>query len=204
MARIFGVTGGFGVGKSTFCRFLQDFGGIWIDADALTHDLYKPGKPGYEKIRGYFGEEYVSPKKGVLRTKLRRVVLKNPQKLWILNKLIHPLITSGVNKKVVQYMRSEAKHASIKQPIFIEAFYFEKNDLGKFVDEIILIERDPKLVLKTRKKEEKWNDEDIRRFMKLQPIYPRPARVIINSGTMKNLKAEAKKVYDRIITYGSV
>lgn len=192
MARIFGVTGGFGVGKSTFCRFLQDFGGIWIDADELTHELYLPEGQGYKKIAGYFGEEFVDPKKGVLRARLRRVVLKNPQKLWILNKLIHPLITSEVNK----HIRSVAKDATTKKPVFVEAFYFEKNDLGKFIDKIILIERDPKKVMKNRK--EKFPAEDIRRFKKLQPLYPRPASVIINNGTLKNLKAEAKKLYDRI------
>lgn len=130
-----------GSGKSTFCRILEKkFGFHWIDADAIVHDLYKPGQPGYQKIKDYFGAQFVG-KHGVLRGRLRRFVLKTPQKLWILNKIIHPLLAHELNKKIIH----------INGPICIEAFYFEPHDLGKFVDEVVVIDAPDEQILKRLK-----------------------------------------------------
>ena len=64
----------------------------------------------------------------------------------------------------------------------------EKKSLESAINYQEEFERDPKLVLQSRKKEEKWNDEDIRRFSKLQPLYPTPARVVQNNKSLKYLK----------------
>lgn len=142
--KIIGVSGVMGSGKSTFCRMLEKkFGFYWIDADAIVHDLYKPGQPGYQKIKDYFGAQFVG-KKGVLRGRLRRFVLKTPQKLWILNKIIHPLVAHELNKKIVH---SVGTYGSV----CIEAFYFEPHDLGKFVDQIIVVDASNEKILKRLK-----------------------------------------------------
>lgn len=100
---VIGVTGVIGSGKSTVCRYLEEkYGFHWIHADAIVHELYKFGGAGYKKIREYFGKNFVGPK-GVLRGRLRQFILKTPQKLWILNQLIHPLVIHEVNKKVAAY-----------------------------------------------------------------------------------------------------
>lgn len=180
---VIGITGGFGVGKSTVGRIFEKLGGYFLDADAITHALYHSGSVGYRKIEGYFGQEFVDSKKGVKRGKLRREVLKNPQKLWILNKLMHPLITHEMSKKIVQ---------SKRQFIFLESVYFEKADLGKLIDRLIEVRREADLVRKTRKREGKWNLEDIDRFMKLSQISPKPDIVLENNGTLDELEGKAE------------
>lgn len=184
MKLIIGITGSFGVGKSTVCRILEKLGAKWIESDAIVHELYKPGKSGYLKIAGYFGKEFVDPKKGVKRDKLRNVVLQNPQKLWILQKLIHPLVIHEASKKFVR----------LSQPVCLEAIYFEKEDLGKLVDKLIEVRRKPELVRKARVKEGKWNLEDIERFMRLSPIFPKPNFVIENNGTLEELEEKIRPI----------
>lgn len=146
---IVGVTGVIGSGKSTFCKFLAEkYGFHWIHADAITHELYKPEQPGYRKIKEYFGSQFVG-KHGVHRGRLRRFILKSPQKLWILNQLIHPLIVHEVNKKVVQLLRWTKTIRNEFVKICIEAIYFEPKDLGKFIDELIIVLcPDEKILLK--------------------------------------------------------
>ncbi|MBI2638444.1 dephospho-CoA kinase [Candidatus Peregrinibacteria bacterium] len=140
--KIIGVTGVIGSGKSAVCRILEEkFGFYWIDADKVVHELYLPGRPGYQKIKDYFGAQFVG-KKGVHRGRLRRFLLKTPQKLWILNKLIHPLVVHEMNKKIVQ---------SKGNRICIEAVYFEPNDLGKFVDQILVIDASDEQIFKRLK-----------------------------------------------------
>lgn len=186
---IVGITGGFGVGKSTVCRFLQELGAVWIEADEIVHELYKPGGLGYKKVAGYFGEEFVDAKRGVKRAKLRSVVLKNPQKLWILQKLIHPIITHEAQNQI---KRSKQKI------ICLESIYFEKDDLGRLVDIIVEIQRKPELIGKSRAQEKRWNLEDINRFMKLSPIFPKPDKIIENNQTLRCLKQEAGKLWQEL------
>ncbi len=176
---VIGVTGGFGAGKSSVCRMMSRLGALWIESDKIVHELYAPGKEGYKKIAGYFGKEFVDPKKGVKRDKLRRVVLQNPQKLWILEKLIHPALFHELNKKIVQ---------AEEKVICVESLYFEKDDLGKFVDKIIEIRRDPKLIRKSRTMEGRWDLDDINRFMRLSPIFPKADFIIENNGSFTDLE----------------
>lgn len=181
-AQIIGVTGVIGSGKSTVCRYLQEHCGFhWINADEITHDLYKIGQPGYKKIREYFGQQFVGLRE-VHRGRLRRLVLKSQQKLWILNKLMHPLIAHEVNKKIVQE-RQKARSAIlspfIKQTgtvqkkdapllVCIEAVYFEPGDLGKFIDQLFFVEAPDEVVMKrllSDKKRKKIPELDLRKLL---------------------------------------
>lgn len=146
---VVGVTGVIGSGKSTFCRFLKSkFGFKYIDADKIVHSLYKVGKPGYKKIEKYFGSRFVG-KSGVDRESLRKFLLKNPQKFRLINKFIHPLVAAEVNKKKVQL---KAQHKS-KTPLLIcvEAVYFERKNLGKFVNKIVTVDAPDSEILRRLK-----------------------------------------------------
>lgn len=138
---VIGVTGVIGSGKSTLCKFLcEKHGFYWINADAMVHELYKPDQAGYKKIKDYFGNQFVGPR-GVHRGRLRRFILKTPQKLWILNQLIHPLVVHEVNKKIGAYSGGNQRDSSLAHPalICIEAVYFEPKDLGRFIDELVIV-----------------------------------------------------------------
>ena len=139
---VLGVTGVIGSGRSTACRILRDeFGFHWIETDRIVAGMYLPGGIGYKKIKEYFGAQFVG-KNGVLRGRLRRAVLKNQQKLWILNKLMHPLIWHEVNKKIVQLKKEDSAAR-----ICVEALYFEPKDLGSYIDELVKIDASDRIIM---------------------------------------------------------
>lgn len=147
---VLGVTGVIGSGKSVLCRFLmKKHGFFWIETDKIVHELYQKGCLGYKKIKEVFGKEYVNQKE-VDRGKLRGFVLKNSKKLSVLNELIHPLVSREVYKKIVQIKRTNKTKKLIK--ICLEAVYFDKGNLGKFVDRMIVIGADEEIILKRIKK----------------------------------------------------
>jgi dephospho-CoA kinase len=178
---IIGVTGVIGAGKSKVCRFLQrKYGFYWIDADAIVHELYRAGMPGYRRIKEYFGD-FFAGKKEVNRGRLRKFILKSPQKLWILNKLMHSLILHEVNKKIVRisglagvtknygskfmdecknsrgemaenYRCKPAMPGVMSCCICIEAVYFEPQDLGKFIDQLLILDSPDESIIKRLKK----------------------------------------------------
>lgn len=195
---ILGVAGVIGSGKSTLCKFLQDkYGFYWIEADEIVHELYKAGQPGYKKIKGYFGEQFVDPRE-VYRGRLRRLVLKNQHKFWILNKLIHPLVLHEVNKKIVQ-----VKGAAEGLKICIEAFYFEKNDLGKFINQLVIVDASDEIILKRlyrgSKKYKKIPRDQLKILLKFQRKNLAPHGIRIrNKNTLENFYSEiAKKKFLR-------
>lgn len=189
---VIGVTGVIGSGKSTLCRFLAEgYGFHWIDADKICHELYKNGKPGYKKIKKYFGNHFVG-KQEVHRGMLRRFILKSPQKFYILNKLIHPLVTNKVNKKIVQLKKAYVKS---KKPlgICIEAVYFGPHDLGKFIDQLVSVDA-PDEVIFRRVKSRKIPAEQLRILLKFQRKNMPRKGIIIENNTSKNV------LYKKIIS----
>ncbi|MBI2453770.1 dephospho-CoA kinase [Candidatus Peregrinibacteria bacterium] len=164
-AFILGVTGVVGSGKSSLCRYLEaNLGFHWINADAIVHELYRKGEPGYEKIKNYFGSRYVD-KLGVNRNALRKFALKSPQKMWILNKLIHPLVFHIVNTKIAQIVRCNKAQNNIY--ICIEALYFDASDLGKYVDQLLVIDAPDDVILK-RLRERNIPEQELKTLLLFQ------------------------------------
>lgn len=214
---VIGVTGVIGSGKSTLCEFLcEKHGFYWINADAVVHELYRFGQPGYKKIKEYFGDQFVGPK-GVHRGRLRRFILKTHQKLWILNQLIHPLVVHEVNKKIAAYSggnrrfppRARHSFASLSRdsPLFpcfarlgnprdpslahpalicIEAVYFEPKDLGKFIDKLIIVNATDDIIMR-RLAKRKIPKKQLETLLKFQrKNLPKFGVRIENDSTLQN------------------
>jgi len=89
---IVGLTGGLGAGKTTIAGLFQSCGAIIIDADQLARDVVQPGKPAWKDIKRHFGPEVFHSNQTLNRQALAQVVFKNPAKLKILQKIIHPRV----------------------------------------------------------------------------------------------------------------
>jgi dephospho-CoA kinase len=48
---VVGLTGGIASGKSHACKVLGRLGAQVIDADAVAHEAYAPGRPLLQKVR---------------------------------------------------------------------------------------------------------------------------------------------------------
>ena len=57
MGKIIGITGGIASGKSTVTNFLRQKGFEVVDADAVVHQLQKPGGRLYQILVEHFGEK---------------------------------------------------------------------------------------------------------------------------------------------------
>ena len=57
MGKIIGITGGIASGKSTVTNFLRQQGFQVVDADAVVHQLQKPGGRLYQVLVQHFGQE---------------------------------------------------------------------------------------------------------------------------------------------------
>lgn len=79
MGKIIGITGGIASGKSTVTEFLRQKGFQVVDADAVVHQLQKPGGRLYQVLVEYFGEKVLLENGELNRPLLASLIFSNPE-----------------------------------------------------------------------------------------------------------------------------
>lgn len=118
---VVGVTGGLGCGKSTVCRFLSELGCALFESDRVAKELQLEDPEVIAGMRELFGNEiYSCDSNGQLsldRKAVASVVFSSPEKLELLNRLIHPRVYREFRKALLgaegQGVRILVKEAAI-------------------------------------------------------------------------------------------
>lgn len=92
MAYVVGLTGGIGSGKSTVGAMLAEHGAKIIDADAIVHELQRPGTEVFDKMVEAFGTEILAPDGTLDRAKLGSIVFADPEKRKLLESIVWPAV----------------------------------------------------------------------------------------------------------------
>ena len=79
MGKIIGITGGIASGKSTVTEFLRQKGFQVVDADAVVHQLQKPGGRLFQILVEHFGEKVLLENGELNRPLLASLIFSNPQ-----------------------------------------------------------------------------------------------------------------------------
>ncbi|MDV6169966.1 dephospho-CoA kinase [Flavobacterium sp. DG1-102-2] len=128
-ARLIGLTGGIGSGKTTIANFFKEQGiPLYIADDEAKTILYTPD--AVKEVREAFGKN-VFTNEMPDRSKLASVVFSDPEKLKTLNAIIHPKVKEHFQKWMEQ-------HNNEKFVIREAAILFES---GSYIDcdKIILV-----------------------------------------------------------------
>ena len=79
MGKIIGITGGIASGKSTVTNFLRQKGFQVVDADAVVHQLQKPGGRLFKALVQHFGQEIILENGELNRPLLASLIFSNPE-----------------------------------------------------------------------------------------------------------------------------
>src|SRR6187399_3223326 len=122
-----GLTGGLGSGKSTVAKIFETLGVPVYYADDAAKRLMNGDEHLKKRIVENFGKESYS---GNLlnRSWLASAVFNNPQKLALLNSLVHPVTIADAE----EWMKMQTTHYAIKEAALI----FE-TDAYKHLDYVI-------------------------------------------------------------------
>jgi dephospho-CoA kinase len=116
MTFVLGLTGSIGMGKSTTAKLFRDFGVPVHDADGAVHRLYQ------EKAVPLIGEHFPAAVAGgaVDRTILGAEVLDRPDRLKLLESIVHPLVRAVENEFICAAMKDGAGLVVLDIPLLFE------------------------------------------------------------------------------------
>ena len=90
--KVFGLTGGIGMGKSVAAQFLRERGARVVDTDEFARQLVEPGQPALAEIQTVFGNNVVAPNGELRRDQLARIVFADAAARKKLEAILHPRI----------------------------------------------------------------------------------------------------------------
>jgi dephospho-CoA kinase len=96
---VVGLTGGIGSGKSSVAQLFAERGIDVIDADAIAHELTRPGGGAIEAIGAAFGTEMLDPSGGLDRTRMRSRAFAEPEARKRLEAILHPMIRAETERR---------------------------------------------------------------------------------------------------------
>ena len=95
--KIIGLTGGIGTGKSTILNLFKKLGINTYNADESAKQIINSDTETIKSVKNVFGDDIYE--NGVLNTnKTSRIVFNNPEKLALLNSIIHPKVRVDFKK----------------------------------------------------------------------------------------------------------
>ncbi|MFF7354700.1 MULTISPECIES: dephospho-CoA kinase [Streptomyces] len=130
-----GLTGGIGAGKSEVSRLLVEHGAVLIDADRIAREVVAPGTPGLAAVVEAFGEEILTADGGLDRPKLGSIVFADPEKLAVLNSIVHPLV--GARSRELEDAAADDAVVIHDVPLLTE------NGLAPLYDLVVVVDASP-------------------------------------------------------------
>lgn len=188
-----GLSGGIGSGKSTVAKIFADLGAVVIDADAIAKEVLEPGQVGYENVLLAFGETLLDTFGNIDRKILASLVFQDAEKLLKLESIVHPAVITRVSE-----IRESLPDTSIV--VYDTPLLVEKQLQDQF-DEVLIVSAD----------EDIRKERLVQRGLDLADIEARMANqvtdiqrtavadfVIINNGSMKELREQVAKVWQQL------
>ena len=170
-------------------------GAFVIDADAVAHEVYRPGTDGWHEVVEAFGSEIAGPDGEVDRGKLAGIVFGDAAQLARLNRIVHPRTRDLVAERLAQAKKSGEAAAVVEVPLLFEAGWEE------MFDEVWAVSA-PEETAVARVVEAKGTDAEstrsrMRTQMSNEDRLSRADAAIDNSGSLDDLRASVTEAWHR-------
>ncbi len=184
-----GLTGNFGMGKSTAGEVFRSLGAFVIDTDAIVKELFEDRKVQQELIE-LFGRVILRPDGTIDRPLIARVVFSNHRLKTRLEDLLHPFVFRKIDEAIE--VHSDQRLVIIEAPLI-----FERGYEGRF-DVIINISCSEQKAIE-RLKSKGYTVKEVTARLDTQMPAVRKSELadfnINNEGDMTSLKDQVQKIY---------
>ncbi len=117
--KVFGLTGGIGMGKSTAAELLRARVPV-VDTDELARQVVEPGQPALAEIQAAFGAEMLAPDGRLRRDALARRVFADVASRRQLEAILHPPIRARWQAQIETWRATGEKIGVVVIPLLFE------------------------------------------------------------------------------------
>jgi dephospho-CoA kinase len=190
-----GLTGGIGAGKSEVSRLLVACGAVLIDADRIAREVVAPGTPGLASVVEAFGTDVLAGDGSLDRPRLGSIVFADPEKLAVLNAIVHPLV--GARSRELETAAAEDAVVIHDVPLLTE------NGLAPLYDVVVVVDARPETQLDRLVRLRGMTEEDACARMAAQATREKRLEVadivIDNDVPLDDLRRRVRDVWDELV-----
>ena len=194
MGKIIGITGGIASGKSTVTNFLRQKGFQVVDADALVHQLQKPGSRLFKALVQHFGQEIILENGELNRPLLASLIFSNTEEQeW------SKQIQGEIIREELASLRD--KLAQTEEIFFMDIPLLFEQDYSSWFDQTWLVYVEPDVQMeRLMKRDQLSKDLAISRLSAQWPLEEKKglaSQVIDNNGSQDQLLAQLNSLLER-------
>ena len=194
MGKIIGITGGIASGKSTVTNFLRKQGFQVVDADAIVHQLQKPGGRLFQALVQHFGQEIILENGELNRPLLASLIFSNPEEQeW------SKQIQGEIIREELATLRDQL--AQTESIFFMDIPLLFEQDYSSWFNETWLVYVEPDVQMdRLMKRDQLSKDLAISRLSaqwSLEEKKGLASQVIDNNGSQDQLLAQVNSLLER-------
>lgn len=190
---IIGLTGGIASGKSTVSNFFKELGVEIVDADIVAREISER-KVIIDEICNIFGRDILDENGKIVRGKLRERVFQDRELVQKLNSIIHP--------QVIEYFKERRERNRRDELLIFDIPLLYEAKMDALCDKVIVVGVDRKKQIERVIQRDGSSEEVARNIianqMSLDDKIKRADIVIMNDGTLEELKGKVLKVYKEL------
>jgi len=190
-----GLTGNYGMGKSTVAELFRKLGAYVIDTDKIVDELMND-RDVLNEIKKLFGEDSIKRNK-VDKKFIANVVFENPNMRIYLENILHPRVFERVDREIKNLpCNGEPKIVIIEAPVIFERGYQNRFDI------IITVYTSDETAVRRLLQKGVSEEEALRRLKSQFPIEMKKNSadfIINNSGSVEETEKQVEEIYHKLI-----
>ena len=187
MAKVVGITGGIGSGKSEFAKAMEALGAARIDRQSEVRT----------RVIDTFGHDLIEDDNQLNRGKLAQRVFKSDDVLSQFNAMIQPALIFEI-KKTIDHLKKDGKH----KIIILDMAILLESGMRAACDHVVVITAPVPLRIQRVQRSRNWSVEQIESCMARQwedaKRILKADTVIENNGSLEQLQQKAKMFNQKI------
>jgi len=201
-----GLTGGIASGKSVVGEMFVALGAHLIQADAIAHQLMRPGEGVYQEVVRHFGSGILNPDGSVNRARLAEAAFgtsaeNKSSRIEELNHIVHPAVVKRQDEWMEEVGRKDPNAIAIVEAALI----LEAGAVNRF-DKLVVVTCHPEQRIQRWASRLGVDEETARREVDRRMAAQLPdedkikaaQHVVDNSGSFDETRKQVVKVYGEL------
>jgi len=192
-----GLTGNYGMGKSTVLKIFQKLGALTYDADKIVEALFQDEEV-LQKIRNLFGDGIFQANGRLDKQKVASIIFSDNASRRSLEDILHPLVFEKINR-LLEYSDTEDKIVVVETPLLFERGYKNRFQC------IITVKTELERALHRLEEKGVKREEALERMRSQLPIEEKIRKsdfTVNNDGTTTETEQQVRNIYEKLLQEG--